>query len=796
MGNLFLKLLNMSITAGWFILAVICIRLLFRKIPKWIICLLWGAAAVRLICPFSIESRLSILSNAEPIKSTTIMEGEVQKYIPSIDSHLTVVKNTINPMLAETFAYHEWESAAPFQVIIYIAGILWACGVVLLMLYALCNTIKLHRLVNESVCVRDPIFICDAVNSSFILGIFKPRIYLSSALCGNEINYIIAHESTHLKRKDHWWKLLGYLLLCVYWFHPLCHVAYALFCKDIELACDEKTVKNMSFHEKKEYSKVLLSCADRKNRIMAYPLAFGGTGIKERVKSVLHYKKPSLWILAASAAVCITLTVCFLTNPIPAGQPAATPSFGIAASGIKNDLLKKTVPATQNSVSENNALSRSEKSPAEKDSASDSLLYEQPKADKVCIEVQPSIIREKLSYFYIPEGEDQKWLSEQVKALDLNWKPSGKNPLWEGHREAGWQIFYQNTVMTAFEDGYLYAYSDDETGIGEAFLEVPELCGYIQTMLAEKINYQSYDISNIKDIVSARLDVNSISTGWKFYSQTITDKETLQKFEEWFRNAQYIFGGADCGNECACLELTLADGNAVRLSMATDSCSNFSINGVAYDYRPVPDWDNSEFFKCFHEIPWEFDVEIQRSDAGAGAKRARHNSSLLDAHILKSGDDTENIPDSYVIFITENDIMKGNQPIYPVERYVTIGKSKVLFGDGSHILYVNGQYRGNDEIGKLMHDFSCTDPTDMNYEALAKRARYFKNNEKGVTAMSKILEEMRNEAAKEAELKIAKETAERMIKKGKMTLEEIAECVPILSLNELKEIEISVMHLV
>lgn len=192
----------------------------------------------------------------------------------------------------------------------------------------------------------------------------------------------------------------------------------------------------------------------------------------------------------------------------------------------------------------------------------------------------------------------------------------------------------------------------------------------------------------------------------------------------------------------------------------------------------------------------EFDVEIQRSDAGAGAKRARHNSSLLDAHILKPGDDTENIPDSYVIFITENDIMKGNQPIYPVERYVTIGKSKVLFGDGSHILYVNGQYRGNDEIGKLMHDFSCTDPKDMNYEALAKRARYFKNNEKGVTAMSKILEEMRNEAAKEAELKIAKETAERMIKKGKMTLEEIAECVPILSLNELKEIEISVMHLV
>ena len=192
----------------------------------------------------------------------------------------------------------------------------------------------------------------------------------------------------------------------------------------------------------------------------------------------------------------------------------------------------------------------------------------------------------------------------------------------------------------------------------------------------------------------------------------------------------------------------------------------------------------------------EFDVEIQRKDTGAGAKRARHNSSLLDAHILKAGDDTEDIPDSYVIFITENDVMKGNQPIYPVERYVTIGENKVLFGDGSHILYVNGKYRGDDEVGKLMHDFLCTDPDDMNYEALAKKARYFKQDEKGVATMCKIMEDMRNEAAQKAELKSARETAERLIKKGKMTLEEIAECVPLLSLDELKEIETRVLQLV
>ena len=187
----------------------------------------------------------------------------------------------------------------------------------------------------------------------------------------------------------------------------------------------------------------------------------------------------------------------------------------------------------------------------------------------------------------------------------------------------------------------------------------------------------------------------------------------------------------------------------------------------------------------------EFDVEIQRKDAGAGAKRARYNSSLLDTHILKTGDNMEDIPDSYVIFITENDVMKGNQPIYPVERYVTIEENKVLFGDGSHIIYVNGKYRGNDEIGKLMHDFSCTNPDDMNYETLAKKARYFKQDERGVAAMCKIMEDMRNEAA----LNNAKETAKRLIKKGKMTLEEIEECVPLLSIDELRKIEAEVMQL-
>ena len=192
----------------------------------------------------------------------------------------------------------------------------------------------------------------------------------------------------------------------------------------------------------------------------------------------------------------------------------------------------------------------------------------------------------------------------------------------------------------------------------------------------------------------------------------------------------------------------------------------------------------------------QYDCEIQRSDAGAGAKRARHNSSLLDAHILQPGEDTEDLPESYVIFITENDVMQGGEAVYPVDRYVRIGGKNVLFEDGSHILYVNGKYRGKDAIGKLMEDFSCADPDQMNYEPLAERARFYKKDEKGVGRMCKLLEDMRNEtareAAQEAALSTARENALRMIKDGQLSLETIAKYVN-LPLEEIKALAAPVM---
>lgn len=329
MGDVFLKLLNMSITAGWLILAVLCVRLLFRKIPKWVNCVLWGVGAIRLIFPFSIESEFSLQPSAEPIKSTTMIEGELLPYVPSVDSNLAIVENTVNPILAETFAYQETESTAPLQVITELAGSVWFCGMLVLFAFAIGSMVRLRFCVREAVRYRGNVYLCDAVKSPFILGIIKPRIYLSSAVWEDEMDYIIAHERAHLRRKDHLWKPLGYFLLCIYWFNPLCWIAYIMLCKDIELACDEKVIRDMSFDDKKKYSRVLLSCATQKRMVFVCPLAFGEVGVKERVRTVLHYRKPAFWITLVAMVICVVVAVCFLTNPqkeysiritIPAGS--------------------------------------------------------------------------------------------------------------------------------------------------------------------------------------------------------------------------------------------------------------------------------------------------------------------------------------------------------------------------------------------------------------------------------------------------------------------------------------------
>jgi len=362
MGDIFLKFLNMSITAGWLILAILCVRILFRKMPKWVNCLLWGVVAVRLLIPFSIESIFSLQPSAEPIKTQTIVEGEILTYVPSIESNFTIVEDTVNPILAESFAYEESESVAPLQVFTEVLGYIWLSGMIILLGFAAGSVVRLRLCVRESVRYKENVFICDAVKSPFILGIIKPSIYLSSALGEDEMKHILAHENAHLRRKDHLWKPLGYLLLSIYWFNPLCWIAYIMLCKDIELACDEKVIKAMDFGDKKEYSRVLLSCATQRRLVSVCPLAFGEVGVKERVKSVLNYKRPAFWITMMAIVVGIIVAVCFLTNPLSEDEQIADHEpieemDNESIAGIENELQEEK----EESIKENDNVAGQEK---------------------------------------------------------------------------------------------------------------------------------------------------------------------------------------------------------------------------------------------------------------------------------------------------------------------------------------------------------------------------------------------------------------------------------------------------
>ena len=311
MAAVFLKLLNLSISASWLVLAVLALRLISKRSPKWMNVLLWGIVALRLVLPFSIESALSLIPSAETLSPEVVRFDPA----PTITSGVEFIDNAVNPSLSESFAAAPLASVNPLYVWTEIAGWVWLIGLGAMLLYALASYLRLRRRVSVSLPIQDNIYLCDAISSPFILGVVKPHIYLPSGLDEVQRQNVLSHERAHLARCDHWWKPLGFALLAVYWFNPVLWLAYTLLCRDIELACDERVIRTMDESAVKTYSTVLLACSMPRKAVITCPLAFGEVGVKERVKNALHYKKPAFWVVAASVAVCVVVAVCFLTSP-------------------------------------------------------------------------------------------------------------------------------------------------------------------------------------------------------------------------------------------------------------------------------------------------------------------------------------------------------------------------------------------------------------------------------------------------------------------------------------------------
>lgn len=310
MNHIFLELLNHTLMASFLILAVMLVRVLIRRAPKWLDCALWGVVALRLILPFNIESVLSLVPTARMIPH----DIEYAK-VPYIESGVATVNQLVNPVLAHNFTSQQTASANPIQIAIFVGAILWLIGSVSLLLYAFISYVILRRKVAASKNVSDNVYVCDEVRSPFILGMIRPRIYLPSDLSKDTMACVCEHESAHLKRYDHWWKPLGFLLLAIYWFNPLCWAAYLLLCKDIELACDEKVTKDKEKEWKANYCEALLACHSQRRRVVTCPVAFGEVSVKARVRTILNHKKPAFWGIVAAILLSIIVAVCFMTSP-------------------------------------------------------------------------------------------------------------------------------------------------------------------------------------------------------------------------------------------------------------------------------------------------------------------------------------------------------------------------------------------------------------------------------------------------------------------------------------------------
>ncbi|MBP3658034.1 MAG: hypothetical protein J6J02_01810 [Oscillospiraceae bacterium] len=343
MTDIFLGFLNRSLAAGILILAVVLVRLVFKKAPRWLLCALWALAAVRLVCPVSIESVLSLIPSAEPVQPEIIVSAQ-----PAITSGIPAVDAIVNPPLAAAFTPSPAQSANPLQIWTFVAACVWLAGIAALLLYAAVSALRLRLRVRTAVRLEQNVYQSEFVSSPFILGVIRPRIYLPYGLEPDAQAMVLAHERAHLRRGDQLWKPLGYLILTAYWFNPLCWLAYILFCRDIEAACDEKVVRELGEGCKAAYSRALLACSVPRKLITACPLAFGETGVKARIRSVLNYKKPAFWLVLAAVLVSAAVAVCFLTDPKredPAQNPPAAEEAAAQAPAQSIDASSAPEPA-------------------------------------------------------------------------------------------------------------------------------------------------------------------------------------------------------------------------------------------------------------------------------------------------------------------------------------------------------------------------------------------------------------------------------------------------------------------
>lgn len=414
MTELFLSFVNRSITAGWLILPVLCLRWCLRNFrSKDLICILWGLVGLRLALPFSLPTPFSLVPSAQTIP-TDIMYASS----PAIDTGLSTLNQAVNPMLSVSFSPNPAASANPLQILLALAALIWVIGITLFALYALISLLRLRHRLAEAVPVGENVWVCDHIASPFLLGLMHPRIYLPSSLDSQTAASVIAHEHAHLMRRDPIWKAVGFVLLALYWFHPLDWVAYILFCRDMELACDARATRDFSPAERKTYAEALLACSLPHAGRSFCPLAFGEIGVKSRIRALLQGKKPSHFLVVVTISIIVILAVCFLTDPVPSDPSESSTS----ALALTDEVISDVILTHYNAHSTEDLLCTENHAPL-------ATVYQENSDGAV-------VVTKYLMVLYLELARDGDWFREQSgshipTALTFHVQPDGSCTLTE-----------------------------------------------------------------------------------------------------------------------------------------------------------------------------------------------------------------------------------------------------------------------------------------------------------------------------------------------------------------------------
>lgn len=434
MTELFLSFVNRSITAGWLILPVLCLRWCLRNFrSKDLICILWGLVGLRLALPFSLPTPFSLVPSAQTIP-TDIMYASS----PAIDTGLSTLNQAVNPMLSASFSPDPAASANPLQIWLALAALIWVIGIALFALYALISLLRMRHRLTEAVPVGENVWVCDHIASPFLLGLIHPRIYLPSSLDPQTAASVIAHEHAHLMRRDSIWKAVGFVLLALYWFHPLVWVAYVLFCRDMELACDARATRDFSPAERKTYAEALLACSLPHAGRSFCPLAFGEIGVKSRIRALLQGKKPSHLLVVVTISIIAILAVCFLTDPAPSDPSESSTS----ALALTDDVISDAILTHYNAHSTEDLLCTESHIP---------LLTTYRQNDDGSLKVTAYLM-----VLYLELARDGDWFREQSgshipTALTFHVQPDGSCTLTE-YWEPGDGSLYAPEVRTRFPE--------------------------------------------------------------------------------------------------------------------------------------------------------------------------------------------------------------------------------------------------------------------------------------------------------------------------------------------------------